>query len=93
MRHIGYAPYGFRWNGDKLDVVESEAGVRRLAFELYLELRNKAAVARRLNELGHQTRRGSKWRDVTVVRILGMLIRARPLRSQEDGPQQRWRAH
>ncbi len=70
MRHTGQAPFGFEWNEDTLRVVEQEARVRRLAFELYVELRNKAAVAKRLNADGHRTRRESEWRDVTVARLL-----------------------
>ncbi len=69
MRHTGSAPFGFEWKGDKLCVLEDEARIRRLAFEFYAELRNKAAVAKRLNELGHRTRRDNKWRDVTVARL------------------------
>lgn len=69
MRRTGQAPFGFAWKEDGLCVVEPEARIRRLAFELYADLRNKAAVAKRLNALGHRTRRGSQWRDVTVARL------------------------
>jgi site-specific DNA recombinase len=41
-----------------------------MAFELFVELGSKAAVAKRLNESGHRTRRGAEWRDVTVARLL-----------------------
>lgn len=70
MKHTGAAPFGFQWKNDKLCVVEAEALIRRMAFELYQKLRNKAAVAKRLNELGHRTRRDGEWRDVTVARLL-----------------------
>lgn len=70
MKHTGYAPFGFEWKGDQLRVIEKEARVRRLAFELYAELRNKSLVAKRLNGLGHHSRRGNAWRDVTVARLL-----------------------
>ncbi|MEO7319965.1 MAG: recombinase family protein [Chthoniobacteraceae bacterium] len=70
MSHTGHAPFGFDWKGGDLIVVEEEARIRRLAFELYAEHRNKSAVAKRLNELGHKTRRGNGWRDVTVARLL-----------------------
>src|SRR4029453_1363541 len=70
MKHTGPAPFGFTWQGDSLYLVENEAQVRRFAFELFLQLQSKAAVAERLNSLGHTTRRGSKWRAVTVGRLL-----------------------
>ena len=70
MKHTGAAPFGYRWEDDEFRIVEAEARVQRLAFELYQELRNKAGVAKRLNELGHRTRRNGEWRDVTVVRLL-----------------------
>lgn len=70
MKHTGQAPYGFEWKSDRLCLVTEEASIRKLAFELYAELQNKAAVARRLNDLGHLTRRGGPWRDVTVLRLL-----------------------
>ena len=68
--HTGPAPFGFTWDKGRLRVVGKEAQVRRLAFELFMELQSKAAVARRLNAAGHQTRRGGQWRDVTVGRLL-----------------------
>lgn len=70
MRHTGNAPFGFEWKGDQLCVVEGEARTRRIAFELFAKLQNKVEVAKRLNELGHRTRRNNEWRDVTVARIL-----------------------
>ena len=70
MKHSGAAPFGFEWKGGELRVVESEARIRLLAFEFYADLRNKSAVAKRLNALGHRTRRNSEWRDVTVARLL-----------------------
>lgn len=70
MKHTGPAPFGFAWTEGGLRLVEKEAHTRRLAFELYAELQNKAAVAERLNAAGHSTRRGGKWRDVTVSRLL-----------------------
>jgi hypothetical protein len=58
MKHTGPAPFGFNWKEDRLYVVEKEAQIRRLAFELYAELRSKGAVAKRLNADRHKTRRG-----------------------------------
>ena len=70
MKHTGPAPFGFAWKGSTLSVVETEAQIRKLAFELYAELESKSAVAKRLNSAGHTTRRGSKWSDVAVGRLL-----------------------
>lgn len=70
MKHTGPAPFGFTWKGKSLCVVEAEAQIRKLAFELYAELQSKGTVAKRLNLAGHTTRRGSKWSDVAVGRLL-----------------------
>jgi hypothetical protein len=66
----GQAPYGFRWQGGRLLMEEAEAKVRRQAFEQFLELKSMGAVAREMNAAGHVTRRGGKWTDVQVARIL-----------------------
>jgi site-specific DNA recombinase len=70
MKHTGPPPFGFEWNEDTLRLVEHEARVRRHAFELYAELLNKSAVAKKLNEIGYLTRKGRKWSDVGVDRLL-----------------------
>jgi hypothetical protein len=67
----GQAPYGFRWKDGSLEVVPGEAQTRKLAFEHFVKLRSKGAVARKLNELGRFTRREGKWSDMQVGRILG----------------------
>ena len=93
MSHTGNAPFGFEWKNGALSVVEEEAKTRRLAFEFYAELRNKAAVAKRLNELGHKTRRGNGWRDVTVTRTSGNSSNVRTSSRQNFGKKFRppWR--
>ena len=65
----GRAPFGFRWHGGQLAVVESEASLRRLMCELFLEHQTKAGVAEALNGMGHYTRTGALWRDTTVARL------------------------
>ena len=66
----GRAPFGFRWDDGKLAVVETEAALRRLMCELFLEHQTKAGVAGALNGMGHYTRTGALWRDTTVGRLL-----------------------
>jgi hypothetical protein len=48
----------------------AEAAVRRRAFEQFLKLKSMGAVAREMNAAGLVTRRGGKWTDVQVARIL-----------------------
>ncbi len=66
----GRAPFGFRWHEGRLAVVESEAALRRLMCELFLEHQTKAGVAGALNAMGHYTRTGALWGDTTVGRLL-----------------------
>jgi site-specific DNA recombinase len=66
----GQAPYGYRWEGGELCTVPEEVRVRRRAFELFLNLKSLSGVARALNDEGDATRRGKRWSDVQVARIL-----------------------
>ena len=49
---------------------EAETLVRRHAVELFLRVKSMGTVAREMNAAGHATRRGGKWTDVQVARIL-----------------------
>jgi len=64
------APFGYKWEGNQLKLDEHEAPVRRLMFELFLEHRRKKTIVRILNERGYRTRRGGKWSDTSVDRLL-----------------------
>lgn len=66
----GKAPYGYQWKDRKLVIQPDEAPIRRKAYELFLELRRKGTVAKRLNDEGHRTRDGKLWRDMQVTRVL-----------------------
>jgi hypothetical protein len=66
----GQAPFGFRWEGGRLLIEEAEAATRRLAMSEFLRLKSMGAVATALNAVGHATRRGGKWTDMQVARII-----------------------
>lgn len=66
----GAAPYGYQWVNNELLIDEGEAPIRKLMFELFMEHRRKKTVARKLNEMGYRTRRGAKFSDTTVDRLL-----------------------
>lgn len=66
----GAAPYGYKWVNQKLELEKEEANVRKLMYEIFLECRRIKKTARILNERGYRTRKGNKFRDSTVRRLL-----------------------
>ncbi len=70
-KHLGgQSPFGFKYENKKLVVDTDEAPIRKLMFELFLEHKRKKTVARILNQRGYRTRRGNKFTDSTVKRLL-----------------------
>ncbi len=66
----GAAPYGYQWVDKDLVIDESEAPIRKLMYDLFLEHKRKATVADQLNLKGYRTRNGSQFSDTTVGRLL-----------------------
>ena len=66
----GQASYGYKWVDKKLVIDEKEAPIRRKIYELFLEHRRKRTVARVMNEMGFRTRKGAKWSDTSIDRLL-----------------------
>lgn len=90
----GAAPFGYKWVNKKLEIDETEAPVRKFMFECFAMLRAKKAVARELNKRGFRTRRGNKFTDTTVNRLLkdAIVIGKRTVNyTQSTGHNKQWK--
>lgn len=66
----GAAPFGYHWDKRELVPDPREVPIRKLLYELFKQHKRKRTVARLLNEMGYRTRRGGKFSDSTVDRLL-----------------------
>lgn len=66
----GNVSYGFKIVDARVVLDEEKAPIRALMYDLFLEERRYATVARILNEKGYRTLRDNKWSGTTVRRVL-----------------------
>ncbi|MFB9841120.1 recombinase family protein [Mucilaginibacter ginsenosidivorans] len=66
----GQAPFGYQWSGKEFVVNTTEAPVRALMYQLFLQLQRKKSTAQELNRRGYRTRNGTQFTATTVSRLL-----------------------
>lgn len=66
----GAAPYGYQWLNGVLTPDPKEAPIRKLMYELYMNIRTLKGVASALNKRGYRTRNGGEFRASSVRRSL-----------------------
>lgn len=66
----GSASYGYKWHDGELVIDETEAPIRKLIHETFLQTRRKKTTAQILNDKGYRTRNGSLFTDTTIDRLL-----------------------
>lgn len=63
-------PFGYTWQNNQMVVEPTEAPVRRLVYELFAEHGRLRTVSKILNERGYRTRKGARFSDSTVERLI-----------------------
>lgn len=66
----GQAPYGYKWEDQKLVLDDDEAPIRELMFKLFMEHKRIKTTTNELNNMGHRTRNGKHFSATTVRRLL-----------------------
>lgn len=70
-KHLGgKPPLGYKYIDKKLVINPEETLLCQTIFEIFLECKRKRTTARLLNEKGYRTRKGNKFTDSTIKRIL-----------------------
>ena len=68
---MGGIPFGYQRKGkDDIELHPEESIVRKKMYELYLEHQRYGTVARILNKEGYRTKRGKKFSDMAIKRLL-----------------------
>lgn len=68
---MGGIPFGYQRKGkDDIELHPKESLVRKKMYELYLQHKRYGTVARILNEEGYRTKRGKKFSDMAIKRLL-----------------------
>lgn len=62
--------YGYKWDGEKFNIVEEEAEVVRFIFSLYLEGNGPKMIANILSKKGILTRSGNPFYYTTITQML-----------------------
>jgi site-specific DNA recombinase len=66
----GKVPFGYHWKDGKLTPHPTEAPIRKLMYDLFLEHKRVKTVARLLNEAGYRTKTDGLFGPTTVKRVL-----------------------
>lgn len=66
----GPAPFGYAWQHNKLVVNPVEGPIIKRMYDLFAQEKRMKGVARMLNTAGYRTRKGARFTDTTVLRLL-----------------------
>ncbi|MBQ8541799.1 MAG: recombinase family protein [Clostridia bacterium] len=62
--------YGYRFKDNAFRIVDSEAKVIRLIYDLYLQGMGHVSIANKLNDEGYPTRNGKKWKRANIRDVI-----------------------
>lgn len=67
---ISYPPYGYDNIDGKMVINKEQADIVRFVFDELLAGKSSSAIAKELNEVGVQTKRGSKWTSGVIAQMI-----------------------